>query len=48
MDRLRIAVATVIATGRVVLRVGTDNYDDYYPMCILEFVPQALAANREG
>ena len=38
--------ATVVATGQEVLRIGTNNYDDYYPCCVLEFTPQALAANQ--
>lgn len=39
-------VAVVVATGQEVLRIGTNNYDDYYPCCVLEFRPQALAANQ--
>jgi hypothetical protein len=31
--------------GKVVLEVGTDNTDDYYPTCVLSFFPQDLPAN---
>ena len=32
-------------TGKIVLRVGTDNTDDYYPWFVSEFNPQNMAAN---
>jgi len=32
-------------TNKVVLAFGTDNYDDYYPCCIMEWYPENLAAN---
>lgn len=33
-------------TGKVVLEVGTDNTDDYYPYCVLRWSPQNLAINK--
>lgn len=33
-------------TGLVVLAVGTDNTDDYYPVCVLDFTPEAMAVNQ--
>jgi hypothetical protein len=33
-------------TGKVVLRVGTDNSDDYYPWFVAEWIPAAMAANQ--
>lgn len=33
---------TVKATGKVVLRAGTDNSDDYYPWVVQEFNPPAM------
>ena len=33
------------ATGKKVLSVGTRNYDDYYPCCIMEYHPENLACN---
>lgn len=33
-------------TGAVVVRAGTDVSDDYYPMFVAYFDPQALDANQ--
>ena len=33
-------------TGKVALRIGTDNCDDYYPRFVGEFDPLALAGNQ--
>ena len=33
-------------TGKVVLEVGTDNTDDYYPYCVLRWSPENLAINE--
>lgn len=33
-------------TGRVVLEVGTDNTDDYYPSFVSSFHPEAMACNQ--
>lgn len=35
-------------TGKVVLEVGTDNIDDYYPGYVARFNPAHLAANAEA
>lgn len=32
-------------TGKLVLKVGTDNWDDYYPYFVGYFDPKAMAAN---
>ena len=34
-----------IKTNEVVLEIGTDNYDDYYPYCVMRWIPQNLAIN---
>ena len=34
-----------VVTGKVVLEVGTDITDDYYPYCVLRWSPQNLAIN---
>ena len=39
-------IATSTATGEEILRIGTNDYDDYYPVCILEFHPQNLDVNQ--
>ena len=38
-----IVALTVKATGKVVVEVGTDNTDDYYPWCVQRFDPTAMA-----
>jgi hypothetical protein len=35
-----------VVTGKVVLRVGTDNSDDYYPWFVAEWTPENMAVNR--
>ena len=32
-------------TGKIVLEVGTDNTDDYYPYCVMNWSPENLACN---
>jgi hypothetical protein len=34
-------------TGKVVLSVGTENTNDYYPMCIMSFNPENMAINQK-
>jgi hypothetical protein len=36
---------TDVKTGKVVLSVGTCNYDDYYPYFVSEFNPENMAMN---
>lgn len=33
-------------TGKLILEVGTDNNDDYYPSFVAAFYPEALAINH--
>jgi len=35
-----------VETGKVVLEVGTDNHDDYYPSFVGVFYPDNLVLNR--
>lgn len=35
-----------VITGKVVLEVGTDHYDDYYPCCVMNWYPENLAINN--
>ena len=37
-----------ILNGVVIMRIGTDYYDDYYPQCILEYYPENMSVNRKG
>lgn len=32
-------------TGKIVLEVGTNNTDDYYPYCVMNWSPKNLAIN---
>ena len=34
-----------VVTGKVVLEVGTDNIDDFYPYCVMNWSPENLACN---
>lgn len=35
-----------MVTGKVVLELGTENTDDYYPCCIMHWYPENLACNK--
>jgi hypothetical protein len=37
-----------VVTGKVVLEVGTDNTDDYYPSFVSAFWPENMATNASG
>lgn len=39
-DGSNILELTCLATGKIVLRVGTDNSDDYYPSWVASFTPE--------
>jgi hypothetical protein len=32
-------------TGKLVFELGTDNTDEYYPLCIMRFTPENMAIN---
>lgn len=34
-----------VITGKIVLEVGTDHTDDYYPYCVMSWHPENLAIN---
>jgi hypothetical protein len=34
-----------VKTGKIVLSVGTDDLDDYYPSFVAEFTPENMAIN---
>jgi hypothetical protein len=34
-----------IQNGKTVIRFGTEDSDDYYPSCVLEFDPTAMSTN---
>lgn len=36
-----------VTTEKVVLSVGTDNTDDYYPSCVMQFTPEHMNLNRD-
>lgn len=33
-------------SGKLVLRCGTDYADDYYPVCVIEYIPENLHINQ--
>jgi len=34
--------------GKVVMRLGTGNTNDYYPFCVMEFTPENMSTNEKG
>lgn len=34
-----------VKTGKIVLEIGTDHTDSYYPYCVMNWYPQNLACN---
>ena len=36
-----------VVTGKVVMEVGTDNTDDYYPSFVSNFQPENMAVNHD-
>ncbi len=35
-----------VVTGKQVLAIGTEDADDYYPCCVMEWSPENLAINN--
>ena len=35
-----------VLNGKQILAVGTANYDDYYPYCVLEYTPENMSCNE--
>ena len=31
--------------GKEILEIGTGNYDDYYPYCVLHYYPENMSCN---
>lgn len=46
VDRDDILELIDASTGLVVLRVGTENFDDWYPCFIAEFTPENMSINQ--
>lgn len=42
-----VLIITDVATGKPVLEVGTENYVDYYPCCVMRWMPENLVWNQE-
>ena len=36
-----------VKCGKEILAIGTENNDDYYPLCIMEYKPENMACNSE-
>ena len=41
-----VIIFTDIYTDKIVLEIGTDNCDDYYPCCVMNWQPENLAINN--
>ncbi len=46
-DRSDILELIDVVTGKIVLEVGTDNTDDYYPSFVANFTPENMTVNRK-
>lgn len=36
-----------IHTGKTVMRFGTENSNDYYPYCVMEWIPENMSSNED-
>lgn len=41
-----ILVFVDVNSGKEILEIGTENYDDWYPYCVLEYHPENMFCNR--
>lgn len=41
-----ILVFVDVKNGKEVLAIGTGNTDDYYPYCVLDYIPENLSCNE--
>ena len=48
LQKNEILVMTDVITAKEVLRVGTANTNDYYPLFVADFDPTAMACNAPG
>lgn len=35
-------------TGELILKIGTEDTDDYYPYCVMEYYPENMQCNKGG
>ena len=35
-----------VVNGKIFMRIGTSNYNDYYPCCVFEYTPENLHYNK--
>lgn len=40
-----ILVFVDVENGKTILEIGTGNYDDYYPFCVLNYYPENMSCN---
>ncbi len=46
-DNNNIIVMRDLENGETILEAGTENYDDYYPCCHFEWMPEKMAVNEK-
>lgn len=39
---------TDMDNGEIILKIGTDCSDDWYPWCVMEWTPENMACNQNG
>lgn len=45
-ERNDILVFHDVMNGKEILAIGTGNFDDYYPYCVLEYTPENMFCNE--
>jgi hypothetical protein len=44
-ERNDVLVFVDALNGKTILELGTANYDDYYPYCVMEYIPENMNCN---
>jgi hypothetical protein len=44
-ERNNVLVVVDALNGKTILEIGTANYDDYYPYCVMEYTPENMSCN---
>ena len=44
-ERNNVLVFVDARNGKTILKIGTENYDDYYPYCVMDYRPENMSCN---
>lgn len=45
-EKNNVLIFTDAENGKDILAIGTANYDDYYPYCVMEYMPENMSCNE--